>query len=116
MKADGLRKPPQGGNIMPNDLGKIVFTPLSRGRALQKGPDYARGLFERSEFPRAPDLSRSTEVPKDRVTGRPFFWFFSLGEQRKRTKITFGYLSEVPTTGEGFRSKLNRDHIHKQPL
>jgi hypothetical protein len=53
--------PSRRGYIMTNDPRDRFCTPLSRGRASQKGPDYARGLFERSEFPRAPDLSRSTD-------------------------------------------------------
>jgi hypothetical protein len=87
-------------------INHFLTAPLSRGRASQKGPDDARGrgLFERSEFPRAPDLLRSTDKskgPSGRPASRkpqPLVWV-----KGSYLKMTPSLPGSPPTLGRGLR-------------
>jgi hypothetical protein len=63
--------------------------PLARSRAPQQLPKKEFALFERSEFANSRQMRGAQGTRRRRAsdTGRPFFWFFSLGVQRKERNI-----------------------------
>jgi hypothetical protein len=62
-------------------FGFLIFDfPLSRAEHRRDGRKQARGLFERSEFPRAPAVPATRRMERD--TG-VFFWLLFCHEEEK---------------------------------
>ena len=110
----GGRPQPLEGNFKADFLGGSCF-PLSRAEHRRGGQIKARGLLERSEFPRAPTDTTTRGVERD-TDG--FFWLPFLSRKRIRKRPSLKNtpdrqnLSRSLTRGGGLRSELNHAHHH----